>query len=221
MSGRGYAREDIVDFVKRLTDGGLGPSDDRGRGYSAFFSKCPSPDCGRVMIGFAHNDGGSYGGHGRPVSRPSSFTVLWPKTTQPAPMPDVPGEMFGKYAEAMAVLGISPDASAALTRRIVEQVLEEQGFGQNTLSSKIDAFRRSDAPGPLRTDIDYLRVLGNWAVHPPKWQAAGEVVAVEADEAEWGIDAVRALFQYFYVDRAKSDRRRSAIDAKRSAKNAE
>ena len=221
MSRRGYAREDLVDFVKRLTDGGLGPSDDHGRGYSAFFSKCPSPDCGRVMIGFAHHYGGSHGGHGRPVSRPSSFTVLWPKTTQPAPMPDVPSEMFGKYAEATAVLGISPDASAALTRRIVEQVLNEQDFKQDTLAGKIAAFRESDSPRRLKESIDYLRTLGNWAVHPPSWQAAGEIVAVREGEAEWALDLVRDLFQYFYVEPAEDERRRNAIDAKRPAKNAE
>ena len=213
--------EVLTDFVGQVTSGNWGLSDDYGQFYSAFFSKCPSPDCGRVMIGFAHLSGGSHGGFGSPVSRPSSFTLLWPKARTPAPMPDVPGDLFNKYAEATAVLDISPDASAAMTRRIVEQVLEEQDFKQGTLVGKIAAFRESDSPRRLKESIDYLRTLGNWAVHPPRWQAAGEIVAVEEGEAEWALDLVRDLFQHFYVEPAEDARRRDAIDAKRSAKSAE
>ena len=196
-------------------------NDAHGRGYFAFFSQCPSPDCARVMIGFAHQDGGSHDLPDGSLSSPSSFTLLWPRTRTPAPMPNVPGELFGKYAEATAVLGISPDASAAMTRRIVEQVLDEQDFKQDTLVGKIAAFRESDSPKRLKESIDYLRTLGNWAVHPPRWQAAGEIVAVEEEEAEWALDLVRDLFQHFYVEPAEDARRRDAIDAKRSAKNAE
>lgn len=199
----------------------LTPLGDHGQDYWASFSQCPIPDCGRVMIGFAHHDKGSYGGYGRPDVPLSSFTVVWPKTPQPTSMPDVPDELFGRYAEAMAVLGISPDASAALTRRIVEQVLEEQGFGQNNLSGKIEAFRESDAPRRLKNNIDKLRTLGNWAVHPRKGQAAGDAAAVEEGEAEWGLGLVRDLFQHFYVDPAKDERLSNTIDAKRSAKNTE
>ena len=144
-----------------------------------------------------------------------SFTVLWPKSTIPELIPHVPDDLFQLYAKSVGVLDISPEASAALSRRIIEQVLAQAGYKQDKLYAKIEEFRNhSDTPLRLRDNIDFMRKVGNWAVHTT--HLAGEIVDVEQGEAEWALELVQDLFEHFYVLPAKDAIRREAINAKRT-----
>lgn len=44
--------------------------------------------------------------------------------------------------------------------------------------------------------------------------AVGEIVQVELNEAEWTLDIIDALFDFYYVKPVQAAARRAALDAK-------
>jgi hypothetical protein len=44
-----------------------------------------------------------------------------------------------------------------------------------------------------------VRNTGNFAAHPIKSKSSSEIVDVEPGEAEWNLDVIEALFDFFFV----------------------
>ncbi|MNW16378.1 hypothetical protein D3C71_2152140 [compost metagenome] len=59
-----------------------------------------------------------------------------------------------------------------------------------------------------------MRVIGNFAAHAQKSINSGEILPVEPHEAEWNLDVLDMLFDFCYVQPAKTAARRAALDAK-------
>ena len=57
--------------------------------------------------------------------------------------------------------------------------------------------------------LDQVRVIGNFSAHPLKDTNSGEIVDVEPGEAEWNLDVLDELFDFYYVKpaaiKAKTD----------------
>ena len=51
------------------------------------------------------------------------------------------------------------------------------------------------------------RGIGNFATHPIKSTNTGEVLEVELGEAEWLLDTLEALFDFYFVQPAKSEKK--------------
>ncbi|WP_369407549.1 DUF4145 domain-containing protein [Rhodothermus marinus] len=66
----------------------------------------------------------------------------------------------------------------------------------------------------LAANLDAIRQVGNFAAHPTKSTSTGEIVEVEAEEAEWLLDVLEELFQYYYVQPARAKARREALNKK-------
>lgn len=47
--------------------------------------------------------------------------------------------------------------------------------------------------------LDSVRNIGNFAAHPIKSKASGEIIDVELGEAEWNLDVLEALFDFYFV----------------------
>src|SRR5690606_22414791 len=121
----------------------------------------------------------------------------YPKTTaRPAPPAEVPPEFADDYKEASLVLADSPKASAALSRRCLQHLLREKaGVKHSDLAKEIDqVLSSSGLPSHLAEAIDAIRNIGNFAAHPIKSTASGEVTEVEPGEAEWNLDVLDGLF---------------------------
>ena len=71
-------------------------------------------------------------------------------------------------------------------------------------------------PGPilLAGAIDAIRNIGNFAAHPIKSTASGEVLPVEPGEAEWTLDVLDGLFDFYFVQPAILKRKKAALDTK-------
>jgi hypothetical protein len=69
-------------------------------------------------------------------------------------------------------------------------------------------------PSYLSDDIDAVRNIGNFAAHPIKSTRFGEIVPVEPGEAEWNLDVLAGLFDFFFVQPEKKKRRRDALNKK-------
>ena len=153
----------------------------------------------------------------KPSRRPElfRFRVIYPLDVAERPAPlEVPEQLRSDYGEATAIVGRSPQASAALSRRIVQQVLGDQGgYQKRDLSEQIQNFIDDPRnPSGLKQNLDYLREIGNFAAHTMKSESTGEVLPVEPGEAEWAIDVVDGLFDLYFVAPARDAERRRAFD---------
>lgn len=172
------------------------------------------PGCGRVIVSVwpGHYDEDSDLFH-----RESKGYTLWPSTTSRLPVPsEVPTHIASDYNEAAAVLPYSSKASAALSRRCLQALLRDKGYHQHDLAHQIDVVL-SSLPTYIAENVDHIRNIGNFAAHPMKSQASGEIVEVELGEAEWNLDVLDELFDFFYVQPAVAQRKRDALNAKLQA----
>lgn len=130
--------------------------------------------------------------------------------------PEVDPAIAEDFNEASLVIGDSPKAAAALGRRCLQHVLRENaGVKKANLSKEIQQVLDEDrVPGYLANSLDAVRNIGNFASHPIKSEHSGEVVQVEPGEAEWILDTLETLFDFFYVQPAVIARKRAALNEK-------
>ena len=143
-------------------------------------------------------------------------TLVYPKSAiRPKAPVEVPPELSVDFNEACLVLGDSPKASAALSRRCLQQLLKLQGHDQRDLAKAIDsAIASKQIPGPLSRNLDAIRNIGNFAAHPTKDTNSGAIVEVEPEEADWNLDVLDGLFDYYYVQPAHDQARIDALNIK-------
>ena len=129
---------------------------------------------------------------------------------------EVPKDLADDFSEAAAVLVESSKASAALSRRILQHLLVECAkVKKGDLATQIDeVLALNSLPSHLASAIDGVRVIGNFAAHPIKSKHSGEIVPVEAGEAEWLLDTVEGLADFYFVQPAKLQKKRDALNAK-------
>ncbi|MCI5144494.1 MAG: DUF4145 domain-containing protein [Candidatus Electrothrix sp. AR3] len=118
--------------------------------------------------------------------------VLYPKNFSKSLPKEVPDTFKNDFMEANAVLSLSPKASAAISRRSLQNILREHfKIKKSTLASEIDNFLKLDGiPSYLSEAVDAIRNVGNFAAHPSKDISTGEIVEVENGEAEWLLDVL-------------------------------
>ena len=69
-------------------------------------------------------------------------------------------------------------------------------------------------PSSLADNVDAVRQVGNFAAHPIKSTSSGEIVEVEENEAEWLLDVLEGLFDFYYVAPARAASKRDALNQK-------
>lgn len=126
---------------------------------------------------------------------------------------EVPKEIRKDFSEAASVLPISEKASAALSRRCLQNLLTDQGYKKKNLNDQIeDALK--DLPKRIGENLDAIRVIGNYAAHPIKHKSTGFIVDVEREEASWTLDVLEDLFEYYYVQPKRAAEKRKKLDQK-------
>jgi hypothetical protein len=144
-------------------------------------------------------------------------TILYPRSVSREPLdPAVPVEFEADYVEACNVLELSPKASAALSRRIMQHVLREYAkVKASNLDKEIQAVLDAKmVPTHIAGSLDAVRTAGNFAAHTTKSTSSGEIVDVEPGEAEWNLDTIEALFDFYFVQPAKTTAKRAALNEK-------
>lgn len=149
---------------------------------------------------------------------PEEYTyMVWPKGSNRPPCPEVVDEVYAEdYKEACLVLPDSPKASAALSRRCLQNIIHNHfKIKKANLKQEIDELLSS---GQLRSDIEVLlhqvREIGNLAAHPMSHAVTGQVVPVEPWEAEWLLEILEALFDFCFVQPAKNKERMEKVQKK-------
>lgn len=143
--------------------------------------------------------------------------MVHPKGSMRPPCPlEVPSEFSGDYKEACLVLADSAKASAALTRRCLQNLLRDcfkvkPGNLADEIQQVLDSGK---LPTGLAEEIDAVRNIGNFAAHPLKSQQSGQVMAVEPGEAEWNLEVMESLFDFCFVQPAARAKRKAAFNQK-------
>ena len=141
--------------------------------------------------------------------------LIHPKATSRQPVPaEVPEEFTADYREACLVLADSPKASAALSRRCLQHILQEKSDAktQNNLAKTIgEVIDDPKTPRDVADSLDMVRNIGNFSAHPNKSTNTGEIVPVEA---EWCLDVIEMLFDLYFVRPSEIQRRRDRVDEK-------
>jgi hypothetical protein len=180
-----------------------------GNGYQVAWAHCPN--CWELIVMLQR---GKYkDGHLRGVT---TEEILFPKFMTRYVEPEVPEAYRQDFLEAASIMMISPKASAAVSRRLLQLVLREQFKIQHaSLAHEIDAFLKlKDIPAYLAGAVDAVRNVGNFAAHPLKDTNTGEVVEVESGEAEWLLDVIEALFDFAFVQPKRLSQRKAALNKK-------
>jgi len=169
------------------------------------YCKCPS--CERLIIQLGkYLYGATY-----------EYKIIRPKSISRTPLSEeIPLEFAEDYKEACLVFSDSPKASAALSRRCLQNLLREKASTKNKdLFDQIQEVLDSNSlPSYLAKGLDAVRNIGNFATHPIKSKTTGEIVEVEPGEAEWNLDVLEGLFDFYFVQEKKLQEKRDKLNQK-------
>lgn len=188
---------------------------DKDGGWGLIRILCPA--CGRFILGLGdchllERAPGDY-----EILMVHRWSLFRPKSSmRPPPPAEVPKELADDYTEACLVLTDSAKASAALSRRCLQHLLREAATVKHgDLFEEIQQVLDSGKlPTHIAESIDAVRNIGNFAAHPVKGKSTGEIVPVEPGEAEWNLDVLEALFDFYFVQPALLKKKRDALNKK-------
>ena len=201
----------LTSFHEETTKSPLG--EDRTSQWVLLVRTCPA--CDRFVISL-HERYDRYMSGGYMNDR--EF-LCYPKAPSRAPLPaEVPSPYADDYSEACLTLADSPKASAALSRRCLQHILRDKaGVKPGNLADEIQQVMDSGkVPSHISESLDAIRNIGNFAAHPFKSKASGEIIDVEPGEAEWNLDVLETLFDFYFVQPELVKKKRAALDAKLS-----
>lgn len=180
-------------------------------GYGITVQLCPS--CHNMIVIYQE---GKISGGGTHVAQVTNEYIIFPILSKRDLPEEVPDQYRSEYEEASNAVEYSSKASAALSRRLLQKVLrEELGIRKKDLSQEIDEFiSKSGAPAYLTGALDAVRTVGNFASHPMKYLHTGEIVDVEDGEAEWILEVLESLFDFVFVQPARLQQRKNALNEK-------
>jgi len=179
---------------------------------------CPSPQCKKDIF-FLVNGTWNRGPQRQFISVGTlkNSLLVRPKVTSRSPLPkEVPAMFAEEYCEACLVLPDSPKASSALSRRCLQLLLREKasvkhGDLANEIQQVIDS---NQLPSHLSESIDAIRNIGNFAAHPLKSKSTGEIVPIEPGEAEWNLEVLEMLFDFYFVQPERTKKKRDELNKK-------
>lgn len=175
---------------------------------------CPNRACGRLIV--KGESTRTTSSSGIPQVKKLAEWVVLPRRFTRHVNPLVPEQYADDYRQAAAILDDSPKASAGLARRVLADLLADYGkYTQFQLSARIDAFVKDpNNPSALRQHLHYLREIADFGVHTQKDSTTGVIIDVEVGEAEWCLDVLDRLFDYFIIGPQRDDKMRTAFDEK-------
>lgn len=180
--------------------------DRNGASWQVYYCVCPS--CGHLIIKLGYREKGNLA---------FKVRLVHPQGISRTPIPEeVPLKFAEDYKEACLILNDSPKASAALSRRCLQLILREKaGTKSKDLFDQIQEVLDSQLlPSYLSDNLDAVRVVGNFGAHSTKSKNTGEIIAVEPEEAEWNLDIIEGLFDFYFVQASKMLERKSKINIK-------
>lgn len=185
--------------------------------YKLVYGHCPECDefISLLRRGLAKREKGQYTTH-LSIYEIKAEEIIFPKYIARKVEPEVPERYRKDYLEASSVLSLSPKASAAISRRLLQDILREHfKIKHPSLAPEIDEFiKLKDVPSYLSEAVDAIRNVGNFAAHPLKDTNTGEIVDVEPGEAEWLLEVLDSLFDFAFVQPKRLEEKKKRLNKK-------
>src|ERR1017187_9822078 len=108
-----------------------------------------------------------------------------------------------------------------LGRRTLQAILKDQAnaTGKNLYQEIQSVLASKQLPSHVREVLHAVREVGNFAAHPIKSTSTGEEVDVEAGEADWNLDVLQSLFDFYFVQPALTAKRKADFNKKLTDSN--
>ncbi len=174
---------------------------------------CPS--CNKTMILLSTTNGGT--------DVPHIEIQPWGKELPRSELPpEVVEPYLSDFYEACFILADSPRASAALSRHCLQALLRDKAaVNPGDLSNEINQVLASKTLDPqLASSLAAALDVGNFAGNPVKNRHPGLITAVEPGEAEYLLDVLEALFDFYLVRPARLKEKPQGLDDEALATNA-
>lgn len=201
----------VVKFDWRLTS----PLENKDNvAFEIFYGECPN--CDKLVIGLQKGTVGYESGHGLHIKNIDWEKTIFPQQNSFQDEKEIPSKYLEDYEEAIKVISASPKASAALSRRLLQNIIREEfKIKDKSLIKEIDKFSQLPGiPSHITDAVDAVRNIGNLAAHPTKDLNTGEIVPVEIGEAEWLIEVIEALFDFTFIQPKKLEKRKNELNIK-------
>lgn len=129
---------------------------------------------------------------------------------------EVEEDLRTDYREAYLCLDISPRASVALSRRCLQHLIKlKTDIKETDLYNAIEKLLKLNIlPSDISDQLHAIRNIGNFAVHPLTYNKTNEIVQVTKDEAEWTLNIIKQLFDFFYVAPKRKKKRKEEFNEK-------
>jgi hypothetical protein len=162
-------------------------------------SRCPA--CDRLIVAVCSKEGKNYPAY------PAG--VVKARLSE-----DVPAEIAAEYWTASQVLVYSEEASAAISRRLLQRVLATQaGAGYGGLAEQIQrAVASPTMPSYLKEGLQTLAKVARLQSGEAKSYRCDALAPVNEGEAEWMLEILKPLFEFYYVQPARLRRKRYEIE---------
>jgi hypothetical protein len=173
--------------------------EDQDGSWQVSTNRCPT--CDRLIVNLCTKQGASY-----PV-RPH-------ECARPRLCADVPADYANDYHIAARVLPHSPEASAALSRRLLHRTLAvKTAAGHGSLSDQIrQAILSSDLPPYLKQALQTLARVAKIESDAPKSEHPEILTPVEPGEPEWLLDVLQSLLDLYFVQPARMQRKQAELE---------
>lgn len=181
------------------------------------------PKCKKMILILTHH---SYDITKHSFEEPGQI-ILYPRGNAgrkppPQEVKDKTPELAKDYWEACQIREISPHASAALGRRCLQMLLRTNEkfpqLGKQLDNSLFDEIKHviglNKLSSTLANKLDYIRHTGNFAAHPMKDIATGLIINIEPWEAEYTLDSIADLFDFYYVEPVRDANRKNDLNKK-------
>lgn len=162
-------------------------------------TRCPT--CDRLVVAVCSKEGTNY-----PAYPAGSLRARLSD--------DVPAGLASEYWAAGQVLPYSEESSAAISRRLLQRVLSTQaGAGYGGLADQIRRAVSSPAMPPyLKEALETLAKVAKLEADEPKSFRCEALAPVNEGEAEWLLDVLKPLLEFYYVQPARLRRKRYALE---------
>lgn len=131
----------------------------------------------------------------------------------------IPERYRKEYNEANSIMFASPKASATLSRRLLQQVIQQEyNIKRQNLEREIDEFiQLTEIPSHIRGAVDAIRHVGNFGAHANKYLNTGEIVDVEPGEADWLLEVLEEILISTFVSKQEEMERKEQLNEKLAA----
>ena len=173
--------------------------EDQEGAWQVASSRCPI--CERLIVSLCNKNGCSY-----PI-RPLA-------STRPRLSDDVPASLAADYHTAAQIIFYSSEASAALGRRLLHRFLGEYlGAQQVELGPRVrGVLTAAEVPPYLKQALRTLLHVAKLDDGSRKSLEPEALTPAEPGEADWLLDALQALFEHYFVQPARMQRKLSLLE---------